>query len=105
MKFITAYVRTERGAQLMRALHDAGISGVSAYIVHGVSGETSTFLYSKRPFEPSRLPESLKLEVICDEALVENIIQLIAREAKTGAPGDGILAIQAVEQVHKVRDL
>jgi nitrogen regulatory protein P-II 1 len=105
MKLITAYVRTERGAQLMRALRDAGISGVSAYIVHGLSGETSTFLYSKRPFEPTRLPESLKLEVICDDVSVEKIVELIAREAKTGAPGDGLLAIQAVEQVHRVRDL
>jgi len=103
VNLITAYVRTERGAQLMRALRDAGISGVSAYIVHGLSGETSTFLYSKRPFEPTRLPESLKLEVIC--VSVEKIVELIAREAKTGAPGDGILAIQAVEQVHRVRDL
>jgi nitrogen regulatory protein P-II 1 len=105
MKLITTYVRTERGAQLMRALHDAGISGVSAYIVHGMSGETSTFLYSKRPFEPNRLPESLKLEVICDDESVEKIVQLIARKAKTGTPGDGILAIQAVEQVHRIRDL
>jgi nitrogen regulatory protein P-II 1 len=105
MKIITAYVRTERAAQLMRALHNAGVSGVSAYIVHGVSGETSTFLYSKRPFEPSHLPESLKLEVICDEESVETIIQLIAREAKTGAPGDGIIAIQAIEQVRRIRDL
>jgi nitrogen regulatory protein PII len=105
MKLIIAYVRIERGEQLMRALHDAGISGVSAYIVHGLSGETSTFLHSKRPFEPDRLPESLKVEVICDDALVEKIIQLIAREAKTGAAGDGILTIQAVEHVHRIRDL
>jgi nitrogen regulatory protein P-II 1 len=105
MKLITAYVRTERGEQLMRALHDTGISGVSTYIVHGLSGETSTFLYSKRPFEPDRLPESLKVEVICDDALVEKIIQLIAREAKTSSPGDGILTVQAVEHAHRIRDL
>lgn len=105
MKLITAYLRIERGEQLMRALHDAGVSGLSAYVVHGISGETSTFLYSKRPFEPSRLPESLKLEVICDDASVEKIVQLITREAKTGAPGDGILSIQPVEQVHRIREL
>ena len=51
MKLITAYLRIERGEQLMRALHDVGVSGLSAYVVHGISGETSTFLYSKRPFE------------------------------------------------------
>lgn len=102
---VTAYVRTERAAHLLRALHDAGVSGVSAYSVHGVSGETSTFLYSKRPFEPSHLPESLKIEMICDEQSVETIVQLIAREAKTGAPGDGVIAIQPIEQVRRIRDL
>jgi nitrogen regulatory protein P-II 1 len=105
MKMVTAYVRTERAAQLLRALHDAGVCGVSAYSVHGVSGETSTFLYSKRPFEPSHLPESLKIEMICDEQSVETIVQLIAREAKTGAPGDGIIAIQPIEHVRRIRDL
>jgi nitrogen regulatory protein P-II 1 len=105
MKLITAYVRKERAAQLMRVLHDVGVGGLSAYIVHGVSGETSTFLYSNWPFEPSHLPESLKIEVICDENSVDKIVGLIVQEAKTGGPGDGIIAIQAVEQVRRIRDL
>ncbi len=105
MKLITAYVRIEQGAELMRVFHDAGIGGLSSYVVHGISGETSTFLYSKRPFEPDRLPESLKIEIICDEDSVEKIIQFIAQAAKTGAPGDGILAIQTVDQVRRIRDL
>lgn len=104
MKLVSAYVRMERAAQLMRELHRAGVGGLSAYVVRGMSGETSTFFYSKRPFEPSHLPESLKLEVICDEDSVDKIVALITREAKTGAPGDGIIAIQAIEQVHRIRD-
>ena len=104
MKLVSAYVRMERAAQLMRELHRAGVGGLSAYVVRGMSGETSTFFFSKRPFEPSHLPESLKLEVICDEDSVDKIVALITREAKTGAPGDGIIAIQAIEQVHRIRD-
>jgi nitrogen regulatory protein P-II 1 len=105
MKIVTAYVRTERAAQLMRKLHEAGVGGLSAYMVRGMSGETSTFFYSKRPFEPSHLPETLKIEIICDEGSVDKMVELIAREAKTGAPGDGIIVLQSVEQVHRIRDL
>lgn len=105
MKIVTAYVRTERAAQLMRELYHAGVGGLSAYIVRGMSGETSNFLYSKHPFEPSHLPETLKVEVICEEESVDKIVGLIVREAKTGAPGDGIIAIQAVEQVRRIRDM
>ena len=105
MKIISAYLRTERAAELLRVLHSAGAGGLSAYIVRGMSGETTTFLYSKRPFEPSHLPETLKIEVICEEESVDRIVELIARTAKTGAPGDGLIAIQPVEQVRRIRDM
>jgi nitrogen regulatory protein PII len=88
----------------MRELHQAGVGGLTAYTVRGMSGETATFLYSKRPFEVNHLPESLKIEVICDDASTDEIVALIARMAKTGAPGDGIIAIQDVERVVKIRN-
>lgn len=105
MKMITAYVRTERAAQLMRELHEAGIGGLTAYLVRGMSGESATFLYSKRPFELSHLPESVKVEVICAAGSVDKVVALIAQAAKTGAAGDGIIAIQSVEQVMKIRHM
>ncbi len=105
MKIITAYVRTECAPKLMRKLYEAEIGGLTAYTVHGISGETSTFLHSKRPYELSHLPESLKIEVICDDGYVDKIIGLIAQHARTGAPGDGIVAIQDIERVLKIRDI
>lgn len=105
MKIVTAYVRTQCGPQLMRALHEAGVSGLTAYGVRGMSGETATFLYSKRPFELGHLPESLKIEVICEDNSVDKIIALIAQQARTGSPGDGIVALQDVERVLRIRDI
>jgi nitrogen regulatory protein PII len=104
MKMISAYVRTQCSTYLIRELHKAGVGGLTAYTVRGMSGETTTFLYSKRPFEVNHLPESLKIEVICDDASTGEIVALIARMAKTGAPGDGIIAIQDVERVVRIRD-
>jgi nitrogen regulatory protein PII len=104
MKMISAYVRPHCSPSLMRELHQAGVGGLTAYTVRGMSGEAATFLYSKRPFEVNHLPESIKIEVICDDASSDEIVALIARMAKTGAPGDGIIAIQDVERVVKIRD-
>jgi nitrogen regulatory protein PII len=104
MKMISAYVRTQGSPDLMRELHKAGVGGLTAYTVRGMSGETATFLYSKRPFEVNHLPESLKIEVICDDASTDEIVALIARMAKTGAPGDGLIAIQDVERIVRIRD-
>ena len=105
MKIVIAYVRTQCGPQLMRALHEAGVGGLTAYEVRGMSGETATFLYSKRPYELGHLPESLKIEVICEDDSVDKIIALIAQQARTGSPGDGIVALQDVERVLRIRDI
>ncbi len=105
MKIITAYVRTECATKLMRKLYEADIGGLTAYMVRGISGETSTFLHSKRPYELGHLPESLKIEAICDDGCVEKIVELIVQQAWTGSPGDGIIAIQDIEQVLNIRDI
>ena len=105
MKLVIAYIRMECAADVMRALHKAGVGGLTAYAVRGMSGETSTFLYSKRPFEINHLPESLKLEVVCSEESVDKIVKLLAQLARTGDPGDGIIAVQDVERVVRIRDV
>jgi hypothetical protein len=51
-----------------------------------MSGETSTFFYSKRPFEPSHLPESLNIEVICDAESADKIVASdTAVDSRTGS--------------------
>ncbi len=105
MKIITAYLRAECAPKVMRKLYETGVRGLSAYWVHGISGETSTFLHSKRPYDLSHLPESLKVEVICDDGSVDRILELIAQQAKTGSPGDGFVVIQDVERVQRIQDI
>jgi nitrogen regulatory protein PII len=105
MAMIIAYVRQLRASAVIRALNNAGVGGLTAYAVHGISGEKSTFLHSSYPFEPAHLPESIKVEVICDEGMTDQIVGLIAKEAKTGVPGDGIIAIQHIERVVRIKDV
>jgi len=105
MKAITAYVRAECAPKLMRKMYEAHASGLTAYLVRGISGETSTFLHSDRPYELHHLPESPKIEVICDDGSVDRIVGLIAQQARTGSPGDGLIAIQHVERVQRICDI
>jgi nitrogen regulatory protein P-II 1 len=104
MVMIVAYVRSLRAPALLRTLHGRGI-GVTAFLVHGLSGEKSTFLYSSHPFEPAHLPEAVKIEVVCNEESVDEVIALIAKEAKTGEPGDGIIATIKVDRCIRIRDM
>ena len=105
MKLIVAYIRAKCAADVVRELHQAGVGGLTAYAVRGMSGETSTFLYSKRPFEINHLPDSVKLEVICTDDSADRIVQRIGRAARTGEPGDGVIAVQDVERIHRIREI
>ena len=102
---VTAYVRVFLAPAVLRALHDAGVGGLTAYIVHGMSGEKSTFLYSGHPFEPAHLPQSVKIEVVCTDETADQIVGIIANKAKTGEPGDGVVVIQPVERFMNIRDM
>lgn len=84
MKLVIAYIRTECAAHVMRDLYEAGGGGITCYMVHGIRSEKPTFLYSTRPFEVHHLPAALKLEMICSEDSVDDIVSLIARTAQTG---------------------
>jgi nitrogen regulatory protein PII len=79
--------------------------GLTAYVVYGMSGDVSTFQYSKRPFEINRLPDSVKLEVVCSEESIDKTVKLITQAARTGVPGDAIIAVQDVERVVRIRDI
>lgn len=105
MKLIIAYIRVDRAVNVMRELYETGVGGITAYVVRGMSGETSTFLYSKRPFEVNHLPESVKLEIFCSDESIDDIVKLLAQTARTGNRGDGMIAVQDVEKVLRIRDI
>lgn len=105
MKIVKAYVRVNRAAHVVRALHKAGVPGLTAYAVRGLSGETPPSYHGMHPFEPSNLPESVKIEVICEEDLMDEIVKTIAQAAKTGYPGDGIITVEEVERLVRIRDV
>jgi nitrogen regulatory protein P-II 1 len=86
-------------------LYEAGVGGITCYMVHGIRSEKPTFLYSTRPFEVHHLPAALKLEMICSEDSADDIVSLIARTAQTGNRGDGIIAVQDVEKLQRTRDI
>jgi nitrogen regulatory protein PII len=73
---------------VMRELYEAGVGGITCYMVHGMRSEKPTFLYSTRPFEVHHLPAALKLEVVCSEDRIDQVVRLLARTARgiVGAP-------------------
>jgi nitrogen regulatory protein PII len=89
----------------MRALYKAGVGGISAYEVRGLRAETKSTLYTHHPFELHHLDEAVKLETICPDESVDRMLSLIAEYAWTGEPGDGVIAVQEVKNLMRIRDI
>jgi nitrogen regulatory protein P-II 1 len=47
--------------------------------------------------------KKIKLEIVVPDDLVEKVVQLIAKHAHTGNPGDGKIFISTVEEVVEIR--
>jgi nitrogen regulatory protein PII len=105
MKIVKAYVRANRSAQVIQALQKTKIPGLTAYPVHGISKETPALYTGVNPFDPHNLNETVKIEVICEENLVDTVVTTVARAARTGYIGDGIIAVENVEKMVRIRDI
>jgi len=73
-------------------------------------GITMSMVYGFQRSDPSNGPPDLtgeakmaKLEVVVPDALVEKVIETIARSAHTGLSGDGKIFIYEVSDVVKIR--
>ena len=105
MKLLVAYIRPECTSNVMRALYRAGVGGISAYEVRGLRAETKSTLYTHHPFELYHLDEAVKLEAICPDESTDRMVSLIAEHAGTGEPGDGVIAVQEVKSLRRIRDI
>ena len=47
--------------------------------------------------------KKIKLEIVVPDGLLEKVVQLIAKRAHTGNPGDGKIFVSTVDDVVKIR--
>lgn len=101
MKEIKAFIRPARLDEVLRALHDhPDLPGVTVSRVTGFGRVVG------RPDETDPRYDSVdmcKLECLVPDALRDTIVELLADRAHTGRPGDGKIAIIAVEEIIRIR--
>ena len=93
---VTAIVRVDRLEQVEKALQDLRVSGVSVSRVKGY-GEYTDF------FARDWMSPYARIEIFTSEEHAERISGTILRAASTGTRGDGIVAVEAVESVLRIR--
>lgn len=90
MKEIRAYIKTFKLDSVMLGLSGInGLSGMSYSRVEGFGRGRGGAGPTPLTGEDVRFVQQIRLEIVCRDELVEEIVSTILREAHTGLRGDG----------------
>ena len=103
MKMITAIIQPHRLETVREALNGLGVSGLTVTEVKGYGRQKGhTEIYRGTEYAVSFLPK-LKIEVAVDKKLVDQVVETIAKAARTGQIGDGKIFVYGIDQVVRIR--
>lgn len=103
MKEVKAYVRCQKVESVITSLKEEGIDGVTLIDVLGI-GSYSDPKTEKDSFEcVEKYSDIAKLELVCRDADVHRIVEILRTTAYSGMKGDGIVFVSPVDMVIKIR--
>ena len=103
MKKIEAVIKPFKLDDVKDALHEIGVSGITATEVKGFGRQKGhTELYRGAEYVIDFLPK-VKVEVVVEDVLVENVIEAITQAARTGRIGDGKIFVLPIDEAVRIR--
>ncbi|MBK8453253.1 MAG: P-II family nitrogen regulator [Thiofilum sp.] len=103
MKMITAIIKPFKLDDVRDALGEIGIKGITVTEVKGFGRQKGhTELYRGAEYVVDFLPK-IKLEAAVDDAVVDQVIEVITNSANTGKIGDGKIFVSPIEQAIRIR--
>ena len=103
MKKIEAIIKPFKLDEVKEALHEVGLQGITVVEAKGFGRQKGhTELYRGAEYVVDFLPK-VKIEVICEDAVVERAVEAIMNAARTGRIGDGKIFISTVEEAIRIR--
>ena len=103
MKKIEAIFKPFKLDEVREALSEIGVSGLTVTEVKGFGRQKGhTELYRGAEYVIDFLPK-VKVEVVVEDSLAENVIEAIENAARTGRIGDGKIFVIDVEQAIRIR--
>ena len=103
MKLVTAIIKPFKLDEVREALSAIGVQGITVTEVKGFGRQKGhTELYRGAEYVVDFLPK-VKIEVVCDDAVLERAVEAIINSARTGRIGDGKIFVSSVEDVIRIR--
>lgn len=103
VKKIEAVIKPFKLDDVKDALHDAGVSGMTVTEVKGFGRQKGhTELYRGAEYVIDFLPK-VKVEVVVEDGLADNIVEAITAAARTGRIGDGKIFVSPIDEAVRIR--
>lgn len=103
MKLVLAYIAPFKLEDVRDAVKAVGVTGMTVTPAEGFgrqSGHTEN--YRGAEYEVQFAPK-IRLEILVDDGMASSVVQAIEERARTGAIGDGKIAIIPVDDVVRIR--
>ena len=103
MKLIIAIIQPTRLEAVKAALTEVEVFRLTVMDVQGFGRQKGqTEIYRGAEYQVSFLPK-IKIEVVVPAALVDGVVEAIAKAARTDKIGDGKIFVSPVEQAIRIR--
>lgn len=103
MKMITAVIKPFKLDDVREALSGVGVQGITVTEVKGFGRQKGhTELYRGAEYVVDFLPK-VRLEIAVDDAMTDQVIEVLSKAANTGKIGDGKIFVHTLEQVIRIR--
>jgi nitrogen regulatory protein P-II 1 len=103
VKLVVAIVKPHRLDEVKEALRGIGVAGLTTSDVEGFGRQRGhTEVYRGAEYQVDFVPK-VRVEVLCDDEQAGEIVQEIAKAARTGKIGDGKIWVTPVEQLMRIR--
>ena len=103
MKKIEAIIKPFKLDEVKDALNEVGLKGITVIEAKGFGRQKGhTELYRGAEYVVDFLPK-VKIELILEDAMVDNAIEAIQNAARTGRIGDGKIFVSTVDEAIRIR--
>ena len=103
MKKIEAIIKPFKLDEVKEALQEVGLQGITVIEAKGFGRQKGhTELYRGAEYVVDFLPK-VKIEVVVDDGMTDQVVDAIIKAARTGKIGDGKIFVQDVQQVIRIR--
>jgi nitrogen regulatory protein P-II 2 len=103
MKFVIAIIKPSKLQDVHKALATVGVKGMTVTDVRGYGRQKGhTEIYRGAEYQIDFVPKT-RIEIACDDAEAQRIVETIARAATSGKIGDGKIFVLELGEAMRVR--